>query len=372
MSKQLHKLLTLLALLSLFLTACAAPAAETGSGEAAAPAVAEGAAPSESDVTEIVIGTLGEAQSLNPILTNETEGTWRTMMMFDPLIELHPVTFEPMPRLATSWEISDDGLTYTFHLREDSMWHDGTPVTAEDVAFTVMQILAPDYTGPDYTDWSVLAGAEDVHSGAATEAEGVEVVDEHAVAFHLVEPSAPFLVNAVGGEPFIPLPKHLLEAEDMTTTDFNTAPVGNGPYKFVSWEVGNTFVMEANPDWWGGEPAIKRVVHRNIPDSQTLVVALEAGEIDGSLYALPTVAESLQAQENLKVMVVPFDFPNGFKYNFSNPAAADIAVRKAIAYAVDNETYASEFLLGLGGAGLGPVAPGIWAFNENLTPYPYD
>ncbi|HRW10946.1 MAG TPA: ABC transporter substrate-binding protein [Caldilineaceae bacterium] len=371
MSK-LHKLLTLFALLSLFLTACAAPAAETGSSDTAAPVAESAADTSDGDVSEIIIGTLGEAQSLNPILTNETEGTWRTMMMFDPLIELHPVTFEPMPRLASEWEISEDGLTYTFHLREDSMWHDGTPVTAEDVAFTVMQILAPDYTGPDYSDWSVLAGAEDVHSGAATEADGVEVVDEHTIAFHLVEPSAPFLVNAVGGEPFIPLPKHLLEGEDMTTTDFNTAPVGNGPYKFVSWEVGNTFVMEANPDWWGGEPAIKRVVHRNIPDSQTLVVALEAGEIDGSLYALPTVAESLQAQENLKVMVVPFDFPNGFKYNFSNPAAADIAVRKAIAYAVDNDLYASEFLLGLGEAGLGPVAPGIWAFNETLTPYPYD
>jgi peptide/nickel transport system substrate-binding protein len=370
MSK-LHKLLTIFALLSLFLAACAAPAAETGSSDAA-PSAESAADTAESGVTEIIIGTLGEAQSLNPILTNETEGTWRTMMLFDPLIELHPITFEPMPRLATEWEVSDDGLTYTFHLRDDSMWHDGTPVTAEDVAFTVMQILAPEYTGPDYTGWTMLVGAEEVKSGAATEAAGIAVIDDHTVAFTLVEPSAPFLVDTIGSVPFIPLPKHLLEGEDMTTTDFNTAPVGNGPYKFVSWEVGNTFVMEANPDWWGGEPAIKRVVHRNIPDSQTLVVALEAGEIHGSLYALPTVAESLQAQENLKVMVVPFDFPNGFKYNFNNPVAADIAVRKAIAHAVDNELYASEFLLGLGEAGVGPVAPGIWAFNENLEPYAYD
>jgi peptide/nickel transport system substrate-binding protein len=339
-------------------------------GEASAAGGNEAAA--ADDTTELIIGTLGEAQSLNPILTNETEGTWRTMMMFDPLIELDPVTFEPLPRLATSWEVSEDGLTYTFHLRDDSQWHDGQPVTAADVAFAVLSILAPDYTGPDASDWSVLAGAEEVQAGTATEAAGVQVIDDHTIAFTLKEPSAPFLVNTVGGEPLIPLPKHILEGQDMATAEFNVAPVGNGPYKFVSWEVGNTFVMEANPDWWGGEPAIKRVVHRVIPDSQTLVVALEAGEIDGSLYALPTVAESLQQQENLKVMVVPFDFPNGFKYNLNHPVLADLAVRQAIAHAVDNETYASEFLLGLGDAGLGPVAPGIWAYNTNLQATQFD
>lgn len=369
MSKHLLKLLSMLALLGLLLAACAVPAAPTGS-EAAAPSSESAAA--LAGASEIIIGTLGEAQTLNPILTNETEGAWRTTMMFDPLIELHPVTFEPQARLATSWEVSEDGLTYTFHLRDDAKWHDGEPVTANDVAFTVMQILAPDYTGPKYSDWSVLAGAAEVNAGTATEAAGIQVIDDHTIAFTLLEPNAPFLVNTVGGQPLIPIPQHILEGQDMATTDFNTAPLGNGPYKFVSWEVGNSFVMEANPDWWGGEPAIKRVVHRVIPDSQTLVVALEAGEIHGSLYALPTVAESLQAKENLKVMVVPFDYPNGFRYNFANPAAADMAVRKAIAHAVDNETYASEFLLGLGGAGAGPVAPGIWAYNENIPTYAYD
>lgn len=356
----------LLALLAACAPAAPGPAGAAGESSAAGEAVATG------DITQIIIGTLGEAQTLNPILTNETEGTWRTMMLFDPLIQLHPVTFEPTPRLATSWDISDDGLTYTFYLREDSRRHDGQPVTAEDVAFAVMSILAPDYTGPDFSDWSVLVGAEEVKAGETTEAAGVQVIDDHTIAFTLKEPNAPFLVNTVGGEPLIPLPKHLLEGEDMATTDFNVAPLGNGPYKFVSWEVGNEFIMEANPDWWGGEPAVKRVVHRVIPDSQTLVVALEAGEIDGSLYALPTVAESLQQQENLKVMVVPFNFPDGFKYNLNHPVLADMAVRQAIAHAVDNETFASEFLLGLGEAGLGPVAPGIWAYNTNLQAAEYN
>lgn len=368
MSKPFYKLLTTMIVLGLLLAACAAPAVETGDSEGVGTEEsADASADGDGDVSEIIIGTLGEAQTLNPILTNETEGTWRTMMMFDPLIQLDPVSFEPQPRLATSWEISEDGLTYTFTLRDDAQWHDGTPVTAEDVKFTLLEILAPDYTGPDAADWSVLVGAEAVRAGDATDLDGVQVIDDHTVTFVLNEPNAPFMVNTLGNQPFIPIPKHILEGEDMMTTDFNVAPLGNGPYKFVSWEVGNTFVMEANPDWWGDEPAIKRVVHRNIPDSQTLVIALEAGEIHGSLYALPTVADALQEQENLNVMVVPFGAPNGFKFNLDHPVLSDMAVRQAIVHAIDTETYASEFLLGLGAAGIGPVAPGIWAYNENLS-----
>jgi peptide/nickel transport system substrate-binding protein len=380
-----HKNWNLLAitLLLAWLAAACVPAPAPG-GEVAAPAEAQAPAAAEeakaevaeaepaTEETQIIIGTLGEAQTLNPILSNETEGTWRAMMMFDPLIQLHPTTFEPFGRLASDWEVSEDGLTYTFFLRDDATWHDGQPVTAEDVAFTVHAILSPDYTGPDYSSWSGLVGAEEVHSGQATQAEGVKVIDDHTVSFTLKEPNAPFLVDTLASKPFIPIPKHILEGEDIPNSNFNIAPVGNGPYKFVSWEIGDTFIMEANPDWWGGEPRIKRVIHRNIPDSQTLVVALEAGEIDASLYALPTVAETLKAKENLEVIIVPFDFPNGFKYNLNHPVLKELAVRKAIAHAVDTDTFAETFLLGLGAPGLGPVAPGIWAYNENLKPYEYN
>lgn len=358
---------TIMMLIAL-LTACTVPASTGGDAESET-AAGDVAAGGEKT---IIIGTLGEAQTLNPIIANETEGIWRGMMMFEPLLQLDSETFEPFGRLATSWDVSEDGLTYTFHLRDDVRWHDGEPTTADDVAFTVYQILSPDYTGPYYSDWSSLLGAEEVKTGAATEAEGIQVIDDTTIAFTLKEINAPFLVNTIASTPFMPIPRHVFEEGGMSMEDFGVAPIGNGPYRFVSWEIGNIFEMEANPDYHGEIPKITRVIHRNIPDSQTLVVALEAGEIDSSLYALPTVADSLREKENLEVLVVPFNFPNGFKYNLEHPVLSDIAIRKAIAHAVDNETYASEFLLGLGAPGLGSVAPGNWAYNANLEPYTYD
>ena len=357
--------------LVMVLAACGVPA-PAGGGEAPDTGATAGDAAADAGEKTIIIGTLGEAQTLNPIIANETEGTWRAMMMFEPLLQLDAETFEPFGRLATSWDVSDDGLTYTFNLRDDVKWHDGEPTTAEDVAFTVYQILSPDYTGPNYSDWASLLGAEEVHAGEATEAEGIQVIDDYTIAFTLKEVNAPFLVNTIASTPFIPIPKHILADGAMSMEDFGVAPVGNGPYKFVSWEIGNVFEMAANPDYHGAVPKITRVIHRNIPDSQTLVIALEAGEIDSSLYALPTVADSLRAKENLEVLIVPFNFPNGFKYNLEHPVLSDVAIRKAIAHAVDNETYASEFLLGLGAPGLGSVAPGNWAYHADLEPYAYD
>ncbi|MBV7340076.1 hypothetical protein KFU94_70100 [Chloroflexi bacterium TSY] len=369
MQKRKKKLSSVAIFLALIMALAACGAPVPGGGDAAdADTAADadaGNAMADSGEKTIIIGTLGEAQTLNPLIANETEGTWRAMMMFEPLLQLDAETFEPFGRLATSWDVSDDGLTYTFTLRDDVKWHDGEPTTADDVAFTVYQILDPDYTGPHYSDWASLLGAEEVRAGDATEAEGIQVIDDYTIAFTLKEVNAPFLVNTIASNPFIPVPEHILTDGAMSMEDFGVAPVGNGPYKFVSWEIGNVFEMEANPDYHGEVPKITRVIHRNIPDSQTLVIALEAGEIDSSLYALPTVADSLREKENLEVLVVPFNVPNGFKYNLEHPVLGDPAIRKAIAHAVDNETYASEFLLGLG-------APGNWAYNAELEPYAYD
>ena len=318
----------------------------------------------------IIIGTLGEAQTINPFLTNETEGTWRCKMMFDEFVTLDPVTYEPIPSLAAEWEISDDALTYTFTLQEGIQFSDGTPLTTEDISFFIHGVLEPESTSPFVPQLIAIDGAEDYNAGSADTISGVEIGDDTTITLTLTEPNAGFLVNLRN---IRPVPSAVLEGEDLANADFFQSPIGAGPFKFVSWNVGGDFVAERNENYWQpGKPYLDGFTHRTIADSQTLVLALETGEIDGSNYPAPTVAANLENISDLVVMVPPFTQPDGWSFNQAHEQLAIKEVRQAIAMSMNMDQYVSDFLLGLGEVGIGPIAPDNWAFNADLEPVPYD
>jgi peptide/nickel transport system substrate-binding protein len=319
----------------------------------------------------ILIGTLGEAQTINPLLTNESEGTWRAKLLFDEFIELDPETLAPRPNLAAEWTISDDALEYTFTLQDNILFSDGEQLTAEDIEFTLYGILAEGSTSPYVARFNGIAGAADFNAGTADAIEGIEVVDDLTIVMRLTEPNAAFITNLR----FLrPLPKHLLDGKDLQTDAFFQSPIGAGPFVFESWQTGQDFVAVRNENYWQeGLPYLDSFTHRTIADAQTLAVALETGEIDGSNYALPTQTEQLEAAGNLVILTRPFDIPDGWAFSAqNNEALGDARVRRAIAMALDMETFANDFLLGLGQPGLGPIAPVNWAHDPNLEPIPYD
>lgn len=322
---------------------------------------------------EIIIGSLGDPPNSNPILATATDGIFRAHLMFDSLVGLDGATLQPIPRLAKSWTVSPDGLSYVFDLVDNATWHDGQPVTAEDVEFTAYGILHPDYTGPYRSSWAVLEGAEAVISGEADQIPAIVVENPHRISFKLAQPYAPFL--ALGAARMMVIPKHLLQdvsPADLLESEFEQAPVGSGPFTFVSYTRNADFVVEANESYWGGVPAIKRVISRVIPDSQSLAIALETGEMHGSLYALPSQADRLREQPNLEVISAPFSYPDALVFHMDDPVVGNKAVRQAISIGVDTETFAQEFLAGLGEPGAGPVAPSMWAYNEAIQPNRYD
>lgn len=321
----------------------------------------------------ILIGTLGEARSVNPYVSDESEGDWRCKMLYDEFVRPDPQTYAATAGIAASWEIDEATLTFTFTIQPNATFSDGTDLTADDVKFTVEGFLNPQTASGRSIKFDMIAGAEEYIAGSADGVSGVEVVDPKTVRIQLARPEAAFLYNL---RYLFVLPKALLEGKDLSaasTDPFFQAPVGAGPYVFESWVKDADFVATANPHFWeSGKPTIQRLTHRVIADSAALVNALEAGDIDGSLYAVPTLAEDLEQNPDLEILVPPFNAPNGTFFNCREAPLDNPQVRRAFAMAVNVEEYVTSSLLGLGEAGLGPIAPDSWAFDPDLAPIPFD
>jgi len=325
------------------------------------------------DESSILIGTLGEADTMNPFHgIDNSEAEWRSKMLFDEFVRPDPTNYSPTPGVAASWEI--DSLTFTFHIQPSIKFSDGTELTAEDVKFTFEGFLNPQTASTAASKFEQIAGAAEYMAGEADSVSGIEVVDPKTIRITLAEPNAAFLYNM---RYVHVVPRALLEGKDLSkaSTDpfFQDSPVGAGPYVFESWDVGADFVATANPNFWEtGKPQIQRFIHRVIPDSAALVNALQSGDIDGSLYPAPTLAQDLEQNEELTLLVPPFTEPNGSFFNCREAPLNDARVRRALAMAVNVDEYVSSSLLGLGEAGLGPIAPDSWAFDPELEPIPYD
>jgi peptide/nickel transport system substrate-binding protein len=318
---------------------------------------------------QIIIGTLGEAQTINPFVTAaESETDFRCKMLYDEFVRANVETYAPEPGLAESWEINE--LTFSFKIRDNATFSDGTEVTAQDVAFTFHAYLDPEVASPRAQKFMAIAGAQEYVDGTADEIAGIRVIDDKNIEISLATPDAPFLYNM---RFIFVVPAAQLEGQDIATADFFNAPVGAGPYVFQSWDIGADFVATANPYYWQeGKPAIQTMIHRTIADANSLVLALESGDIDASNYPAPTLKDQLEANENLVVMVPPFLSGNGWLFNTTNEWLAIKEVRQAIAMALNTEQFTADALLGLSGPALGPIAPGSWAFDPDLEPIPYD
>jgi peptide/nickel transport system substrate-binding protein len=322
------------------------------------------AAPGEGcEGSSITLGTNGDANNFNPILAVDSDGYWRSDLIFSPMVLIDPVDQGPIPNLATSWEISDDGLTYTFELDERARFHDGEPLTAEDVEFTLLEMLQPDYTGAYQSYWSRLAGAAAVIDGSATTLEGIEVIDDHTISLTLEEPYAGFLTVAV--RELKPLPKHLLEGTEITTeAEFTSNPVGSGRYEFVSWDPGNRFEVAAWDDYWGDEPTcMQSIIQEVILDQNTLQQGVLSGQLDASIVIAPSGMETMRNADGLVAHTIEPRFGEAIWYNTRNEPWGDPTLRRAVAAAVDWMAFQREFMYEPEPVPPHIVSYGSWAYD---------
>lgn len=295
----------------------------------------------------LVVASTGDPQTLSGLLANDGNSIGVTTFIFEPLVlggENWGDSIEPA--LAESWSVSDDGLEYTFNLRQDVTWHDGTPFTAADVLFTFQAVLEES----NAIDWR----SNLMQNGVPF---GFEVVDDHTFKVILSEPDATVLTSV--GIPIVPA--HAFTSLNVVDVPFNTNPIGTGPYRFVEWNTGENVVLEANDAYWRGAPNIDRLVVRFVDGAENQANALLAGELD---FARIDGADLSPFENNPDFTIVhaPRDLMRYVGFNVLSPTVSDPAVRQALMTGLDRQA-----IINTVAAGNGLLADSL--FNRSVFVY---
>ncbi|MCB8967490.1 MAG: peptide ABC transporter substrate-binding protein [Ardenticatenaceae bacterium] len=303
-----------------------------------------------------VEGVVGAPRFLNPLLSDSNPVDQQLVsLIFDGLTR-YDENGRIAPALAQSWQVSDDGLTVTFTLRDDAVWQDGEPVTANDVAFTYGLMADPAFPGA-------------TSAARLWQSVTINVLDAQTVQFVLTEPYSPFLQATTRGI----LPAHRLEGVTAVTLadhPFNQSPVGTGPFMVQANQnpqLTGSLTLTPNPLNW---PQIKiaNLEMRFFPDETSLLAAYAAGEIHAIDSVSPTMLPEVAALPETRLFTATVPRYTELLFNVSETGVAvpQLAVRQALAYALDREQLVDAVLHGQGVPLEGPYLPSSWAYNASL------
>ncbi len=312
----------------------------TGNNEAPAetPSETQTEEPTETAATpsvggSLVVGLTGDPYSLATWNSNDLNSSL-VMNLVLPSLMVTDDSGNKVPYIVKDYEISEDGMTYTVSIHEGISWHDGTPFTVEDIAFTA-----------EYSVDKALGFGADMYSVV----ESMEIIDDHNMKFHLVSPQVNFLTQV--GFWIDIMPKHIFEeVEDPATFDYNG--VGYGPYKIKEFVKGQYYTLERVPNWPlandGQGAYLEEITFRIFPDANSLVLAIMNGEVDVSGSAIPVAAQKqLEGKPDdfgvLRVNSLGFGY---FAFNYKNEFLSDYEVRKAIAMTMDRDAFVNIAMQG--------------------------
>jgi peptide/nickel transport system substrate-binding protein len=311
---------------------------------------------------EYIEGIVGQPQHINPVIAASNNAdddiaqiVYSSLLKYDDQGGLKN-------DLAESYEISDDKMLYTFHLKKDVSWHDGQPLNAQDVLFTVNLITDPAYKSPLRYNW-----------------QGIEtnLVDDYTITFGIKNPYVGLLNNFTFGI----LPKHIWESispDQFQLADINLGPIGSGPYKYSSYQKdsgGNiiSYKLVANPNYYSGKPYISKITFNFYPDDSSILKAYNKKEIMGisSLSPQKTAQIKLQQSTSLHKFGIPRYFAVFLNQTKSVPLASD-EVREALSYATNREEIINRVLNGNGTPIYSPILPGMIGYSDEIEKRQFD
>lgn len=302
---------------------------------------------------KLVEGVLGTPRFVNPLLASSDADRDLSSLVYSGLLKATPEG-DYIPDLAESYSISEDGLVYTFSIRKDAVFHDGKPVTADDVKFTIEKAQDSALKSPRRVNWEGVS---------------VEKKDSHTIIFSLKQPYAPFIHSLTLGI----LPRHIwqnLESDQIPFSDKNLSAIGSGPYKVSSIKrsgdgIPTEFVLKANRTYALGEPYISTISLKFFSNENDLIQALESGDIDSASNLTPSGAHKIEGQ--IRLLSAPLTRIFGIFFNQNeNELLAHKEIRKALSLAIDKEEIIKTVLLGYGTKADGPLPPTVTEAALNI------
>jgi peptide/nickel transport system substrate-binding protein len=350
----------------LLLAACTKEAATTTSTGGGSPGTgAEGRKNAYTIPHTLRIGDIQDFDTLNPHLT-----TYAALNNLSQLTMAYLVRYghdnRPVPELATevpteaNGGVSKDGKTITWHLRKGVKWSDGQPFDADDVVFSTNAVNNPKNNEVGRDGWDLITK--------------IDEPDKYTVVYHLKKPYSGYLPSffgSAGANPCI-LPKHILgNLPNINTAPYNSKPVGIGPFRYAVWVRSDHIELEPNPYYWRGEPKLKKIVYKIIPDRNTLVTQLRTGEIDMYTFVPPAYAPQVTSLPNVGYFRGPSYFYSHLTFNTTHPALREKAVRQALRLGLDRKLLRDKINHGIGIMQESMVTPAS-PMHDDEPVIPYD
>ncbi|MDX1995989.1 MAG: ABC transporter substrate-binding protein [bacterium] len=332
---------------------------------------------SAQDDETVVIRSLGNITTFNPLMTTDGASFQAFAILWPSPVEVDSFTGAPVPGL-TEWTVSEDGLTYTFTIREDAVWSDGTPITSDDMIFTIGAIQNEEIATAFESNIELVSA--------------VNRIDDKTYEIVLSQPDCAAL-SQLGAIRFLPAHKFAADYSDFVEGEFIDNPdVSGGPYILEEWAPDEFQRYRANETFWGGAPSIPFLINRVVGEQAVALQGIQSGDIDytyfqGDLFAQIADTSSLQyeffPQLTVNFLALNWADPTNPQSAYDgdalveqtpHPIFSDPAVRQAVAMGYNKQ----DILATLGGEDggtplLGVVVPTIgWAYNTNIEPYPYD
>ncbi|KPP86249.1 MAG: peptide/nickel transport system substrate-binding protein [Rhodobacteraceae bacterium HLUCCO07] len=328
-------------------------------GAAAITAGSLGSAPAFAEGGTLVIGSTQVPRHLNgAVQSGIATAVPSTQIFASPL--RYDENWEPQPYLAESWDVSDDGLSVTLNLVQDATFHDGEPITSEDVAFSIMT------TKENHPFQSMFAPVDTI-----------ETPDEHTAIIRLSQPH-PALLLALSPALAPVLPKHIFDdGQDVKSHPANSEPVGSGPFMLEEFTAGEAIILKKNPDFFiDGRPKLDEIIINMVKDPSSLLISMENGDVDmypfmaGSQEILRLEkADHIEITDEGYAAVGPI---NWLAFNTKSEKLSDVRVRQAIAYATDREFITNALHRGVSTQQRGPIIESSPFFDDTIEAYDVD
>ncbi|MDB4905891.1 MAG: ABC-type transporter, periplasmic subunit [Gemmatimonadetes bacterium] len=305
-----------------------------------------------------------DPRSLDPALSTDVPTGRAVAYLFDGLTQFTPDA-RVQPALAEQWEVSPNGLTYTFHLRHGVTFHDGSPFTAKDVVHSFTRALDPATHGGRAEPLRPIHGAAEFAAGKATTVAGLAMMDEYTVAITLDEPLATFpKLLAMPVAAIVPA---------ATPANFGERPVGTGPWKLAEWKHDDYLLFARNDAYWGGHPTADSLRARIIAEPSTAVAEFESGSVD--VLQIPAGETSTWTEDENRTPLLSSVPALQLVYigiNTTRGPLQDVRVRQAINYAIDANAILKTLVSGRGRRAAGVIPPTLAGADTLRAPYPYD